>query len=202
MGPLVLKLEYVFYFSEEEIQNMVATMEAFIPSVPKLVCGTAVDNAVTLSFQGSWRSRRSGFRELQRSGDRKKIAPQTLWSQPRCFLSCLGSLWLRGTVHLLLCADSLRLCCWDCITCNPSSQGTLTAKRRQESEKSRPREPLPFASCFGSTVLPGFRAVPVCRETPSLHFSLLTLGLFQPLITCALPPHRYKQSSCLPTHAG
>nr|BAE26105.1 unnamed protein product [Mus musculus] len=108
---------------------------------------------------GSWRSRRSGFRELQRSGDRKKIAPQTLWSQPRCFLSCLGSLWLRGTVHLLLCADSLRLCCWDCITCNPSSQGTLTAKRRQESEKSRPQEPLPFAGCFGSTVLPGFRAV-------------------------------------------
>lgn len=37
MRPLVLKLKYVFYFSVEEIQNMVATMEVFIPSVPKLV---------------------------------------------------------------------------------------------------------------------------------------------------------------------
>lgn len=83
----------------------------------------------------------------------------------------MGSLWLRGTVHLLLCADSFRLDCWDCITCSPNSQGTLAAKRRQESEKSRPREPLPSAGCFGSTALPGRRAG-LQGNTLSAFFSL------------------------------
>lgn len=77
-------------------------------------------------------------------------------------------------MHLLLCTDSLRLGGWDCITCSPNSQGTLAAKRPQESEKSKPREPLPSAGCFGSTALPGCLAASAGLQgnTLSAFFSL------------------------------